>query len=276
MKIELLAFEGCSNWEPAKELLWTSMDSLGIAGEIREIAVETLEQAQALGFPGSPTLRVNGEDVASLPEAFEPALGCRTYLVQVRRQGLPDQAWVVAALRKAQESEADACCTHIAKPKAAAICPACGTEGKPVKPVTLRALLQPHLRGEVRDEVYRFCASPDCALVYFSADGAQTFARADLTVRVGVKERSAPRPLCYCFGHSAESIRDEWTCTGKSTVLESIKAEVKAGTCHCEVTNPGGGCCLGDITKEVKALVTTPTTPAPAHDCCAPSKPSCC
>ena len=35
-------------------------------------------------------------------------------------------------------------------------------------------------------------------------------------------------------------------------MLDSIKAEVKAGTCHCEVTNPGGGCCLGEITKELK------------------------
>lgn len=275
MKIELLAFDGCPNLEPARELLRASLESLGIAGEIQEIAVETPELAQALRFPGSPTLRVNGEDVAPLPEAFEPALGCRTYLVQGRRQGLPDKAWVLAALRKAQEGESHSCCTPLAKPKTAAVCPACGTEGKPVKPVTLRALLQPHLQGAVRDEVYRFCSSPDCALVYFSADGAQTFARADLTVRVGVKERSAPRPLCYCFGHSAESIREEWTRTGKSMVLEAIKAEVKAGTCHCEVTNPGGGCCLGDITKAVKALTAAPA-PATDHDCCAPSKPSCC
>jgi len=276
MKIELLVFEGCPNWEPALALFQAGMASLGIAGKVQEILVNSLEQAQALAFPGSPTLRVNGQDVAPLPEGFEPALGCRTYLVQGRRQGLPDAAWVVAALRKAQETEAHACCTPLVKPKTAASCPACCVEGKPVKPVTLRSLLQPHLRPQVRDEVYRFCASPGCALVYYSADGAQTFARADLTVRVGVKELHEPRPLCYCFNHSAESIRDEWTVTGKSTVLESIKAEVKAGTCHCEVTNPGGGCCLGDITKEVKALMATPTEPTPAHDCCASSKPSCC
>lgn len=276
MKIELLVFDGCPNWEPALELLQASMASLGIAGEVQEIQVESLEQAQALVFPGSPTLRVNGQDVAPLPEGFQPAMGCRTYLVQGRRQGLPDAAWVAEALRRAQETEAHACCTPLAKPKTTASCPACGTEGKPVKPVTLRSLLQTHLGSQVRDEVYRFCASPNCALVYYSADGAQTFARADLTVRVGVKELYGPRPLCYCFNHSAESIRDEWTVTGKSTVLESIKAEVKAGTCHCEVTNPGGGCCLGDITKEVKSMTAALVAPAPVHDCCAPAKPSCC
>ncbi len=276
MRIELLIFEGCPNWEPALDMARETMASLGIADEVQEILVESIEQARTLNFPGSPTLRVNGEDVSPLPEAFEPTLGCRTYLVQGRRQGLPDKEWVHAALRKAQEAEAHACCTPLAKPKAAAACPVCGSEGKPVKPVTLRALLQPHLRGEVLDEVYRFCANPDCALVYFSVDGTRTFARADLTVRVGVKERSGPRPLCYCFGHSAESIREEWTRTGKVTAFEAIKAEVKAGTCHCEVTNPGGGCCLGDITKEVKVITSAPATPAPAHDCCASSKPSSC
>lgn len=165
--------------------------------------------------------------------------------------------------------QAHACCTPVAKPKAAASCPACGTEGKPVGPVTLRSLLQPHLRPQVRDEGYRFCASPGCALVYYSADGAQTFSRADLTVRVGVKETGAPRPLCYCFGHSAESIREEWVQTGKSTAMASIKAEMKAGTCRCELTNPSGSCCLGDVIKEVKAMTATPKMPAPAHGCCA-------
>jgi hypothetical protein len=123
-----------------------------------------------------------------------------------------------------------------------------------VRPGTLRALLQPELRGAVRDEAYRFCAHPDCALVYFSGDGTQTFTRADLTVRVGVKERGGPRPLCYCFGHSAESIREEWTRTGASTVLDAIKAAIQAGSCRCDVTNPSGSCCLAEVRREVAAL----------------------
>lgn len=171
----------------------------------------------------------------------------------------------------------DDCCALPAKPKVAAACPACGIEGKPVKPVTLRSLLQPHLGPQVREEgAYRFCASQDCALVYYSPDGSQVFTRGDLTVRVGLKERSAPRPLCYCFGHSAESIREEWVQTGKTTVAEAIKAELKAGGCRCEVTNPAGGCCLGDVIQEVKTLTAAPQAPVEVHDCCAPSKPSCC
>lgn len=276
MRIELLVFDGWPNWEAARELFRAGMASLGISGEIQEIQVKSLEQAQALNFPGSPTLRVNGQDVAPLPEGFQPAMGCRTYGVQGRRQGLPDVAWIVEALRKAQEVESHSCCTPLAKPKTVASCPACGIEGKPVKPVTLRSLLQPHLRVQVQDELYRFCSSRDCALVYYSSDGSQTFARADLTVRVGVKENSAPRPLCYCFGHSAESIREEWVQTGSSTALESIKDAMKAGTCRCEVMNPSGGCCLGDVTKEVKAMAANTETSAQTHDCCASVNPSNC
>lgn len=172
--------------------------------------------------------------------------------------------------------EARACCTPPAESKATAACPACGIEGRPVKPVTLRSLLQLHLHPQVREEMYRFCASPGCALTYYSADGSRTFTRGDLTVRVGLKERSAPRPLCYCFGHSAESIQEEWARTGKTTAVDVIKAELKAGGCRCEVTNPSGGCCLGDVIQEVKVLVSTAPAPAPAHDCCAPSDPPCC
>ena len=59
-------------------------------------------------------------------------------------------------------------------------------------------------------------------------------------------------------------------------MIDAIKAEVKAGTCRCEMTNPEGVCCLGDVSKEVKALTQSPAVHAPAEDCCAPSKPACC
>ena len=51
----------------------------------------------------------------------------------------------------------------------------------------------------------------------------------DVTVRVGLKETEPPVPLCYCFGHTAESVRDEIVATGRSTVPERITVEVQAG-----------------------------------------------
>ncbi|HEU4952634.1 MAG TPA: hypothetical protein VFT46_11840 [Holophagaceae bacterium] len=280
MKIELMVFEGCPNAEPARLLLRDCMASLGISGSITEVQVDTPELAKLLAFPGSPTLRVNDADVAPLDVPMEGSLACRTYWVNGLLQGLPDRAWVLRALRDAQEAESHSCCTPITASKSEVLCPYSGTRGKPVKPVTLRALLKPHLQEQVRDQVYRFCGDPTCEVVYFSEDRTQSFLRGDLTVRVGIKESEAPRPLCYCFSHSVESIRGEYAATGESTVVQAIRAEVKAGTCRCEITNPGGSCCLGDVTKAVKEIQdgnprgTTPALKeAMTHDCCAVPEP---
>ena len=42
-------------------------------------------------------------------------------------------------------------------------------------------------------------------------------------------------------------IREEIERTGWSTAGERICREVKAGTCECEIRNPSGRCCLGDV-----------------------------
>lgn len=61
---------------------------------------------------------------------------------------------------------------------------------------------------------------------------------------MGIKETEAPRPLCYCFGHTVESITKEWERTGRVSALEQIERETRAGNCRCTVTNPAGRCCL--------------------------------
>jgi hypothetical protein len=91
-------------------------------------------------------------------------------------------------------------------------------------------------------------------VVYFHLGFAQTFLRKDLIVRVGIKETQAPRPLCYCFGHTEESLREAWISTGTIAAVTAIKTAVKAGTCHCETTNPQGGCCLGEVLKALKGI----------------------
>jgi len=51
---------------------------------------------------------------------------------------------------------------------------------------------------------------------------------------------------------SQSNIENQFTATGSSTIGERIKTEVKAGNCACEVKNPSGKCCLGDVTRIVK------------------------
>jgi len=100
---------------------------------------------------------------------------------------------------------------------------------------------------------YYFCEAPDCDVVYFPFDAqAPTFRREDLLVRVGAKEKTDPIPVCYCFGFTRKDIQDEIVETGHSTVAERITAEVKAGTCACEVKSPSGKCCLGSVAQVVR------------------------
>jgi len=62
------------------------------------------------------------------------------------------------------------------------------------------------------------------------------------------------QPLCYCFGESEASIRAEIEATGRSAAVERIREHIAAGRCACEIRNPRGACCLGDVTAAVKRV----------------------
>lgn len=46
--------------------------------------------------------------------------------------------------------------------------------------------------------------------------------------------------VCYCFGYTAEDIRQDVEIHGHSTILEKIKTEKKFGRCQCAAKNPKG------------------------------------
>jgi len=134
-------------------------------------------------------------------------------------------------------------------------CPDCGKKGKSVPTVTVKSLVRDHLRASA-EVSYSFCRTPECDVVYFSQDAA--FRKPDLKVRVGIKEREDPIPLCYCFGYTRADVRRDLEALGHTDIPDRIKAEIQAGFCACEIKNPSGACCLGDIVraiKETEALV---------------------
>ena len=126
-------------------------------------------------------------------------------------------------------------------------CRKCGAKGRRVSAKTMEGLLKAQARARIRNAAYFFDRSPDCDVVYFSNDAEFHFTKEELAVRVGIKEKYPPIPLCYCFGHTVESAREEFVSTGGTTVPERIEAEIKAGNCRCEVRNPSGSCCLGEV-----------------------------
>ena len=135
-------------------------------------------------------------------------------------------------------------------------CPRCGQKGQQIDTLTVKALLAISLE-HIRPTSYRFCRTEDCPVVYFSADG-QVFEEEALRERVHQKHPLADDVfVCYCFRHTPGSIRTELETTGKSTVIERIRAGIDAGQCACEVRNPQGSCCLGNVTKLVRRLPKT-------------------
>ncbi|BCX06057.1 MAG: hypothetical protein KatS3mg053_3995 [Candidatus Roseilinea sp.] len=132
------------------------------------------------------------------------------------------------------------------------ICPHCGRRGRPVDTRTIKALLNVTL--EVLHPVtYRFCATPDCPNVYFAEDGSHVLGEDQLRVRVHQKHpHDADVLVCYCFFHSPGSVRAEIAAHGATDVVERVTALTKVDACACDIRNPQGSCCLGNLQRVVK------------------------
>ena len=89
--VELLYFEGCPNHHAARELVERIATEEGVVPDVRLVEVSSPEEAEALRFLGSRTIRVNGRDVepgADGRDAF--MLACRVYRTEAGRTGERD------------------------------------------------------------------------------------------------------------------------------------------------------------------------------------------
>lgn len=134
-------------------------------------------------------------------------------------------------------------------------CPACGKKGKSVGTETVKALLAVTLHAIRPDHTYRFCAEEVCPVVYFADDGKQTFTEQELRERVYQKHPDDANVfVCYCFRHTPGSIRAELLASSQSTVVETVTQGTKVHQCACEIRNPQGSCCLGNVGAAVKRV----------------------
>ena len=100
MKIELFYWDGCPSYPEAHELLRSVLDERGIGDEIELREVTSNEEAQELGFPGSPTIRIDGRDVDPAGASAPPSLSCRIYhLPGGRVSPVPSREQLEEALR---------------------------------------------------------------------------------------------------------------------------------------------------------------------------------
>jgi hypothetical protein len=144
---------------------------------------------------------------------------------------------------------ADCCQLRVEPDVARCVCPSCGRPGRAVEEITLRALLKPEALSRRSESEHRFCPTPTCPIVYFGKD--ETFARAEVGAPVFQKETGSSRIVCHCLAIEEDTIRAEVAGRGTSASAERIRALVEAGACACEVRNPQGTCCLGNVASVV-------------------------
>ncbi len=115
----------------------------------------------------------------------------------------------------------------------------------------MKAMLRPEALVRLSAHEHRFCATPQCPVVYFGTD--EVFDREEIVVPVFQKEPAGERTVCYCFGIGEGDLRRELLETGRCTASDRITALVKSERCACEVKNPQGSCCLGNVAAATKA-----------------------
>lgn len=98
MRVTLRYFDGCPNWETALGRVREAMTVSGAEAPGVELElVPTEEEAERLGFRGSPTVVVDGVD----PFADETApvgLACRVYRTERGMEGAPSVEQLRAVL----------------------------------------------------------------------------------------------------------------------------------------------------------------------------------
>ena len=103
MKVELLWWEGCPSTPEALEQLKEVLREEGMdPAAVEVVEVESDEQAERERFPGSPTIRIDGQDVADA-NGDPVGLSCRVYRLRDGRPSpTPDRADLREAVRRAK------------------------------------------------------------------------------------------------------------------------------------------------------------------------------
>ena len=120
-----------------------------------------------------------------------------------------------------------------------------------VPKITLTSLVKPEYQKDIPTGKPFFCLQRECETVYFDTEGHQ-IKKDQLSVKVWQKEEPGDIPVCYCFEHSAKAIMEDARLNSPPSIPLTIREKIKAGLCTCEIKNPKGRCCLGDVAYWVK------------------------
>ena len=77
MRVSVLYFDGCPNWELARNRAGRALAAVGEPADVAVQRVATIEEAELVRFAGSPTILIDGED--RFAGAGDVAMACRLY-----------------------------------------------------------------------------------------------------------------------------------------------------------------------------------------------------
>jgi hypothetical protein len=100
MRVELLYFDGCPNYDALLPRLRRLVETSDAELDLETRRIETEDDARRAHFLGSPTIRVDGRDVEPVAEARDDyGLKCRLYRTDAGITGLPPDELLITALR---------------------------------------------------------------------------------------------------------------------------------------------------------------------------------
>jgi hypothetical protein len=99
--ISLLYFDGCPHAQAAEANIYAALADLNASDVVvRKQLVDTVEEAERVGFLGSPTILIDGRDPFAVPDAT-PGLSCRVYRTDAGLAGVSTVAQLRDALTAA-------------------------------------------------------------------------------------------------------------------------------------------------------------------------------
>ena len=101
--IQFHYFEGCPSHKPALAYLKEIIEEEKIDANIEMVRVESPEEAQKVGFQGSPSIKINGIDLEDKNDGF--SFNCRLYNVDGKLTGTPSKEIIKRSLLQKLKSE---------------------------------------------------------------------------------------------------------------------------------------------------------------------------
>src|ERR687894_1924651 len=101
MRVELLWWEGCPSYPETLADLERTLAAAGLDSHVHVVEIQSDEQARRERFPGSPTIRIDGDDIFPCPEGGPYSLTCRIYrLRDGSASPTPDPEDLLEAIRR--------------------------------------------------------------------------------------------------------------------------------------------------------------------------------